>query len=282
MPQQVIQLCREGAELNRACPLRVGNVVQLPDTGSVIVAGDLHGHRRNFERIQKMADLASNPETHVVLQEIIHGGPEDDEGGCLSFQLLFEAIRYKINFPRQVHILLGNHDTAAISNSQVLKGGKEMNRAMQQAMRRHFNGQYDAVYEAMVDYLMSQPLAVRTASRLWMSHSLPADRFVEDFDLSVFNRPYTLDDLERPNPVYVLTWGRRHSPEALTRLADLLEVDGFILGHQPQEMGWTLVGPNTIIIASEHNFGCVLKFDLSESLTAAALAGHIIPLNSIA
>lgn len=281
MPQQSIQLCREGAELNRSCRFRVGNVVNLPDTGKVIVAGDLHGHWRNFERVQKLADLANNPDTHVVLQEIIHGGPEDNYGGCLSFRLLFEAIRYKINFPQQVHILLGNHDTAAISNCQVLKGGKEMNRSMQQAMRRLFDEHYNDVYDAMVKYLMSQPLAIRTANRVWMSHSLPADKFVENFDLSIFNRPYTLDDLERPNPVYVLTWGRRHSSESLIRLSEMLDVDAFVLGHQPQEIGWSLVGPNTLIIASEHSFGCVLEFDLGEPTTAASLSERIIPLNSI-
>jgi predicted phosphodiesterase len=282
MTQQSIQLCHDGAELNRSCRLRDGNVINLPNTGEVIVAGDLHGHRRNFERTQKLADLKNNPQTHVILQEIIHGGPEDDYGGCLSWRLLFDAIRYKIEFPEQVHILLGNHDTAAISNSSVLKSGKEMNRALQSAMQRHFENHYQDVYNAMTEYMLSQPLAVRCANRIWLSHSLPADRYVDEFDLSIFNRPYTLDDLEKPNPVYLLTWGRRHSPEVLTRLGEMLDVDVFILGHQPQDTGWSLAGPNTLILASEHNFGCLLKFDLGQSYTAAGLAGCIIPLNSIA
>ena len=133
----------------------------------------------------------------------------------------------------------------------------------------------------MTDYLLSQPLAIRCANRIWISHSLPADQFVEDFDLSIFNRPYTLDDIERPNPVYLLTWGRRHSAEALKRLGEMFDVDAFILGHQPQEMGWALVGPNTLILASEHNFGCLLQFELDKSYSAAGLAGNIIPLNTI-
>lgn len=281
MPHKSIQLCREGAELNRSCRFRIGNVIQLPNTGQVIVAGDLHGNWRNFERIQKMADLDNNPDTHLVLQEIIHGGPEDDYGGCLSYRLLFEAIHYKIRFPDRVHILLGNHDTAAITNSAVLKAGKEMNRAMQQAMKRYFDEDYMDVYDAMVDYLMSQPLAVRTANRIWISHSLPADRYVEKFDLSILNREYTLDDIERPNPVYLLTWGRRHSPEALRRLGEMFDVDVFVLGHQPQETGWSLAGPNAIIIASEHSFGCVLKFDLDTVYTAPELTNCVVPLNLI-
>jgi hypothetical protein len=140
MPQQSIQLCREGARLNQTCRLRTGNVVHLPETGKLVVAGDLHGHRRNFERIQKFADLEHHPSTHVVLQEIIHGGPEDDFGGCLSYKLLFDAIQYKIRFPDQVHILLGNHDTAMICNSAVMKAGREMNRislsSMMMSIRR--------------------------------------------------------------------------------------------------------------------------------------------------
>jgi serine/threonine-protein phosphatase PP1 catalytic subunit len=281
MLQQSIQLCREGAELNRSCRFRKGNIVNLPGQGKLIVAGDLHGHQRNFERIQKLADLEHHPETHVILQEIIHGGPEDDYGGCLSWRLLFDVIRYKIQFPEQVHILLGNHDTAAICNSAVLKGGKEMNRSMQSAMKRHFDQHYQDVYKAMTDYMLSQPLAVRCENRIWLSHSLPADQYVEDFDLSIFNRPYTLDDIERPNPVYLLTWGRRHTAQALNRMAEMLDVDVFILGHQPQEAGWTLAGPNTLILASEHSFGCLLEIDLNKPYTALGLSEHTIPLNPI-
>ncbi|MHC5118813.1 MAG: metallophosphoesterase [Planctomycetota bacterium] len=281
MPQQNIQLCKEGADLNRSCRFRKGNIVALPEMGKVIVAGDLHGHRRNFERIQKRADLANNPWTHVVLQEIIHGGPEDDYGGCLSWRLLFDVIHYKIEFPDQVHILLGNHDTAVITNSSVLKSGKEMNRAMQAAMRRQFESHYDEVYAAMTEYLLSQPLAVRCVNRIWLSHSLPADQDIEQFDLSIFNRPFTLDDIERPNSVYQLTWGRRQSAEGLERLAEMLDVDVFILGHQPQETGWTLAAPNTLIIASEHSFGCLLEFNLDKQYTARELTDNLIPINTI-
>ena len=156
-----------------------------------------------------------------------------------------------------------------------------MNRAMQSAMQRHFKQHYEDVYAAMTEYMLTQPLAVRCHNRIWLSHSLPADQFVDEFDLSIFNRPYTPEDIERPNPVYQLTWGRRHSPESLKRLANMLDADTFVLGHQPQDRGWSLVGDNTIIIASEHNFGCALQFDLDKSYTAAELSNHIIQLNTI-
>lgn len=282
MPQESIQRCQAGAELNRSCRYRVGNLIELPPNGRVLVAGDLHGHLRNFERIMKLADLPNRPDTHVVLQEIIHGGPEDDFGGCLSYRLLLEAIGWKTLFPDQVHLLLGNHDTAVVSNSSVLKAGKEMNRSMKDAMRRDYGDDYNEVLNALLDYLMSQPLGIRCANRIWISHSLPSDAAMKNFDLSIFNRPYTLDDIERPNAVYQLTWGRRQSPETLAALARMLDVDVFVLGHQPQEQGWGQVGDNTLILASEHSFGCVLFFNLAQSYTLETLSRNIIPLAEIA
>jgi predicted phosphodiesterase len=281
MPQQAIQLFRKAAELNNACPLRKGNVIHLPDRGKVIVAGDLHGHRRNFERIVQYANLENHPDTHVILQEIIHGGPEDDYGGCLSYQLLFDALEYMLRFPSQVHFILGNHDTAAICNSSVVKAGKEMNLAMKTAMRRQYKAKFQDVETAMMDYMMSQSLAVRCANRIWISHSLPADGFAENFDLAIFDRPYTFEDIQRPNPVYQLTWGRRHSAQTLELMAKRLDVDIFVLGHQPQEIGWIPVGDNTLIVASEHNHGCLLTFDLTRSYTLVELIANIIAIASV-
>jgi predicted phosphodiesterase len=282
MPQQAIQLFRKAGELNNSCLFRKGNVIHLPEHGKVIVTGDLHGHRRNFERILRYADLEHHPETFLVLQEIIHGGPEDDYGGCLSYQLLYDALEYKLRFPYQVHLILGNHDTAVVCDTSVLKAGKEMNLAMKTAMRRHYKAKFQDVEIAMADYMMTQPLAVCCANRIWISHSMPTDGWAEEFDISIFDRPYTLADVQRPNSVYQLMWGRRQSEPVLQLMAQRLDVDVFILGHQPQEIGWTTIGQQTLIVASEHDHGCLLTFDLSRSYTVSELVDRIIPLASIA
>ncbi len=283
MPQQAIHLCRKATEYNTACPLRKGNIIHLPDHGKAIVAGDLHGHRRNFERIVHFADLPNNPDTHVVLQEIIHGGPEDDYGGCLSYRLLLDALEIQLKFPNQVHILLGNHDTAVVSNTSVLKAGREMNLAMKTAMRRHYKTQFDEVEKALVEYLMSQPLAVRCHNRIWISHSLPADEYAHSFDTGIFERHYRMEDIQRSNAVYQLTWGRRHSQETLDVFARKLDCDVFVLGHQPQDEGFTVAGNNCLIIASEHNFGCILSFDLAKHYDAATLGCQgVVQLAAIA
>lgn len=282
MTQQTIDLCIQAAKVNYDQPLRTGNIVTLPSTGNVILTGDVHGHRRNFERVITKADLPNNPDTHVVLQEILHGGPEDEFQGCLSFHLFFDILRYQLQFPTQVHLIMGNHDTAVINDLSVLKVGREMNQALKSAMQRCFAQDFEAVYTAMKTYLLSQSLAVKTQTGLWMSHSLPANQHVPDFDTSVFDIKLTPEELARPKPAYLLTWGRRHSQESLDIMAQKLGVKIFILGHQPQESGWAQAGDNLLILASDHNHGCFVTFDLDVDYTVAQLAERFVPLASIA
>ncbi|MHC4159928.1 MAG: metallophosphoesterase [Planctomycetota bacterium] len=281
MPHTIIDLLNKGIQANNADKFRRGNVIYLPAKGTAIIAGDIHGHRRNFERIAAFADLANNPDTHIVLQEIIHGGPEDSEGGCLSYKLLFDVIRYKLDFPDRIHIIMGNHDTAFINDSKVMKNGKEMNRSIRLALEREFREAGADIRLAIRNFLLSQPLAVRCENRIWVSHSLPSDHFVDKFDQQIFDRPLENSDLVKPGAAYLLTWGRNISQQTLDKMAKLLEVDIFILGHQPQQQGWSQAGENLIIIASDHNHGCLLPIDLAKSYTITALSDSIVPLASI-
>jgi len=281
MPQTIIDLLNKGIKANNADKCRRDNLIYLPAEGSVIVTGDLHGHRRNFERTVAFADLTNNPDRHVVLQEVIHGGPEDSHGGCLSFRLLFDVIRYKLNFPDRVHVILGNHDTAFINNSEVMKDGREMNRAMRQAIGREYPKAGSEILLTMRQYMFSQPLAVKTDSRIWISHSLPGDRFLDKFDPQIFSRQLKVNDVVKPGSAYLLTWGRRHSQPLLDKLAGQFDIDVFILGHQPQEKGWKKAGENLIIIASNHNHGCVLPINLAKSYTTEQLIESLVPLASL-
>ena len=119
---RAIDTVREAAIIARNDPKRRGNVIHLSERGQVIVTGDIHGCRGNFDRLINFADLDHHPGRHLVLHELEHGGPTDAEGGDLSWQLIEEAARLKIDYPEQVHILLGNHDVAEMLNIQLRKG----------------------------------------------------------------------------------------------------------------------------------------------------------------
>lgn len=281
MSESFIKLLEAGILANQQDKFRRANLVNLPAEGDLVITGDIHGHRRNFERITSFCALSDNPQRHLILQEIIHGGQEDSQGGCLSFELLAEAVELKLKFPDQVHFILANHDTAFISNSDVMKGGKEMNASMRSALQRKYGAQMRFVESAIERFLFSQPLAVKTANQIWASHSLPADRNVEKFDFTIFDRILKVSDIVRPNSAYLLTWGRNQSAESLDVIAARLGVKFFVLGHQVQESGWLSNNKNLIILDSQHNHGHLMLIDLKAEYTLEALIKTIVPIASI-
>jgi len=281
MPQTIIDLLNKGEEANSADRFRQGNLICLPKGGDLVIAGDIHGHRRNFEKIVAFADLDNNPDRHIILQEIIHGGPEDSQGGCLSYKLLFDVVRYKLDYPDRVHIIMGNHATVFVNDGEVLKNGKEMNRAMCSAIEREFKENSNDIVLAIKKFMLSMPLAVRCDTRIWISHSLPNDRHFDEFDREILDRQLIPEDLAKPGSAYLLTWGRKHSESLLEKIADLFDVDIFVLGHQAQQQGYSRAGKNLIIIASDHNHGCLLPVDMTKSYTIEQLIDSIVPLASI-
>lgn len=281
MIKKTLSLLEKGANANYADKFRKGNIIFLPEDAELIATGDIHGHQRNFERIINFTDLRNNPKRHLLLQEIIHGGPEDESGGCLSYKLLFDAVEYKIRFPNQVHIIMANHDTTFINNGQVIKNGKEMNRSMRLALDREFQQSSYDIKTAIAQFFFSQPLAVKCPNRIWLSHSLPADRHLASFDKNIFNRKLEIEDTIMPGSAYLLTWGRSHSQQTLDKMAEMLDVDIFILGHQRQPTGWSRIGGNLIIIASDHNHGCLLPINLTKPYTIQQLTNTAVPLASI-
>ena len=281
MSAEFTDILLAGIKANEADKYRQHNLILLPDKGDVVVSGDIHGHRRNFERVVSYANLEKNPDRHLVLQEIIHGGPEDEMGGCLSFDLLIDAAGLKLKFPDQVHFVLANHDTAFITNSEVMKNGKEMNAAMRIALRGRFGGKTKEVESAIERFLFSQPLAVKCANGIWISHSLPSDRMLDKFDFTIFNRNLKVIDVVRPNSAYLLTWGRRQSRETIEMFAQKLGVDFFVLGHQVQECGWMSDNEKLVIIDSQHNHGYLLRINLAEKYDIKTLTDSLVPIASI-
>src|SRR5438093_531435 len=65
--EEVIAILADATEANLETPGREGNVVVLsPDLADeVMITADLHGHRRNYNQIVKLADLEHHPRRHL-------------------------------------------------------------------------------------------------------------------------------------------------------------------------------------------------------------------------
>ncbi|HTW93970.1 MAG TPA: metallophosphoesterase [Tepidisphaeraceae bacterium] len=272
----VLEALASATSENQLSSLRREQVVQLPPEGEVWMTGDLHDHRANFSRLVNAADLANNPQRHLILHELIHGEYFDANGAEDSWRTLVRAAVLKCDFPNQVHFLLANHDLAQIHGEGIMKMGLSVCEAFTRGLKRDFGGQYQTVNVAITEFLLSFPLAARTQTGLFFCHSMPADPQMSKFDFTVFDRPLLGEDYKRRvGPVYQLIWGRHMTPAAVEFFADKVGARIIITGHQPQEAGFAVNGPRHLILASDHNQGVFLPIDLAETYEMDGLVGRI-------
>lgn len=261
----VVETFSCATEENQVSPLRVGQVIELPAEGEVWLAGDIHDHRRNFEKFIRAADLGNNPRRHIVLQELIHGDHYDADGAEDSWHMLHQAANLKCEFPHQVHFLMANHDLAQIHGEGIMKAGLSVCEAFNKGVKRDFGPQRGVVQAAITEFLLSLPLAVKCPNGLFFCHSLPQEDQVAAFDYGVFDRPVTGEDLRRKTgAVYQLIWGRHTGPLSADVFAERVGAQIIVTGHQPQESGYLTNGSRHLIIASEHNQGVFLPVNLTE------------------
>src|SRR3954462_5224517 len=102
---EIVETFGRDTEENQVEPLRHGQVVELPSDGEVWITGDLHDHRRNYEKLLAAADLANHPNRHLILHEVIHGDYYDASGAEGSWQMLYKVAELKCDFPKQIHFM---------------------------------------------------------------------------------------------------------------------------------------------------------------------------------
>lgn len=275
-PAAAVDAFRQAARLNLEDPCRTGSIIRLPRYGQAVMTGDLHGHRKNFEKLQKYAMLDRVSARHVILHEMAHTDPFYPTDEDHSHEVLLGAARYKCAYPEQVHFLQSNHDLAQLTHYPIAKAGAAVVDRFDQAVAKAYGASRAAeVLAALDEFIASFSLAAVTETGVWMSHSLPDVYDMHEFDPAVFDRVLTREELQNDRTVFHLVWGRHHNQEHLERLSKLLGAEVFITGHQPQEMGYDFQFGKLIILASDHNHGSFLPFDLAKRHTAEQLIRNI-------
>ncbi len=279
---QLIDALEKGTQANLQSKYRHGNLIRLSGPGQLIMTGDIHDHDRNYEKLVRFANLENQPESHLVLHELIHRGHAAMPNLCYSYRLVAQAALLKATYPDQVHYLLGNHAMAQIAREEVLKNGQPMIQAILDALREEFGSDSEKVLEVMDAFLISLPIAIRTENRIWISHSLPSFRHLKEFDDSIFDMDITRDAIANNTSLRALTWDRSHNDKCMADLKERWDVDFFLVGHQAQETGFARPHDNMIILASDHNHGHCMPIDLDKSYTPDELFALLKPIASIA
>jgi hypothetical protein len=249
--QQIHDTYQKAAEANWETPARQGNVVELlpGEADEVMITGDLHGNRRNFNLIRRIAALDKHPKRHLVLQEVCHGGPTyAANGGCMSHTMLEDVAKWKADFPARVHFLLGNHELSEMIDYPIQKNHQMLNLMFRLGMQETFGPATERIREAMIAFIHSCPLAVRLPGGVFVSHSIPEQCDVQRFDLSILARKIDAVEYYDRGPVFDLVWGRDYRQENADAFAQLVGANVLINGHEPCNDGFSTPNTTQIIL----------------------------------
>jgi hypothetical protein len=256
-PNRLLLTLKRAVGAFRQTPGRRGRLVCLAEASEVLVAGDLHGNLENFKRILERAKLGSSPRRHLVLQEAVHGPFRYPAGGDKSHQLLDLIAALKCQYPRQVHFLLGNHELGQWTGQVIAKDDVDFNDLFREGVATAYGSRADEIYRAYLELFAVVPLAVRTANRIFVSHSLPSARRLGAFDPAVLEKDsHEAAELQAGGPVRALLWGRDTSKATAAAFLQKVDADWLITGHIACEQGFAIPNDSQIILDAAGSPAC--------------------------
>ncbi len=279
--QRVVATYLQAAEANRNTPARQGNVVVLTSESAndVMVTADLHGNRLNFKKLLEIADLNARPRRHLVVQEVCHGGPTYPSGGCMSHLMLEDVARLKTEYPERFHFILSNHELAELTDFTIVKSQRVLNLLFRTGLQEMYGSETPRVRDAYFEFLRTCPLAVRTASGVFICHSLPDGTDLGEFDMSIFERPFEPADLAPRGAAFRLVWGRDYRVQNAEAFAKALGASVLIHGHEPCPDGCRTPNDKQIILDCCGERARYVILPIAERMSHQQIVERIRPLN---
>jgi hypothetical protein len=280
----VMDSLRRGAAANRSAKCRRQSIEFIEPPGTLIATGDLHDNPVNYAKLLKAACMndegPAGASKHLTLHEIIHSDKLIN-GMDLSYRALARVAALKARYPEHVHVLLGNHELAQLTNAGIVKDGVKSVEAFNAGVEYVFGDETENVIAAINEFIRSLPIALRVRTPrgdILCAHSLPPAAIMGRFDTTILSRELTDEDYQPRGAAHVMTWGRGYDADGLEDLVERWGVWMFILGHEKAENGVKFVAPNAIILNSDHERGVYLPIDLENPPSLEEAMEQIVPL----
>ncbi len=278
-PVKLLPNLRRGVLAFRQTPGRTGRVVRLQHVREILVAGDLHGNLENFRRLLVKADLAHFPERHLVLQEVLHGTFSYPTGGERSHQLLDLVVTLKMQFPRQVHFLLGNHELSQWTGRRITKADVDLLEDFCQGVRTAYGSHADEILAAYDQVFATAPLLLLTPNRVCLAHSVPVGTRLETFSLAALEQdPLPESELKPGGSAHSLVWGRDTSEAVISTFLNKVDADWLISGHIPCDAGWERANSRQLILDSLGHPAAACLFPTDQAVTLDDLVNRVFLL----
>jgi hypothetical protein len=275
-PARLLTTLRRARDIIASTPSRRGKLVTLAQAKEILVAGDLHGNVENFSQLLKAADLTRHRDRHLVLQEIIHGPFRYPDGSDKSHQLLDLLAALSCQFPHRVHCLMGNHELSQWTARAIGKGEEACNNLFLAGIATAYGDQAEAIAAVYGDLFAVLPLAIRTANRVFLSHSLPGGSRLAAFQLTALEKEELIPaDVTGGGAAYALVWGRDTREETVQTFLGKVDADLLITGHIPCPDGYATPNSRQLVLDASGSPACYCLFPANEPVSLDDLVGGV-------
>ena len=246
-------------------------LIKLPKQGRLLLVSDLHGNYDDYEAYINLWN-SEDPDFHIAfLGDLIHSPYFNDR----SIEILDDVIEKDKKYSN-FHVLLGNHEWAHITHTDIYKDG-ENSREDFEHLISYKKGFIEPSITEYIRFFKTMPFFIQTENGLFISHAGPSKgiKTIEDFN-SIFDGDYNnrfLNDFlwDRPTKdIYgsrnIFSSHNRYNEGDVFNFLNIIGSKCMVVGHSPVN-GYSKVGNQLIISSSfETDNKVYLDIDLSKDI----------------
>ena len=235
-----------------------GSIFVIPAEDEVLLGGDLHGHTQNLSLLLQKADLENHPNRHLVLQEIIHTRGLLIDQRDFSFLEILHVLKYAIQYPNRVHIILGNHDYNVFIGKETAMKKRRVNMYFERGLKKLFPNNYMDIYKIYKEQIIPLFPAAIEYGDLLFSHSNPNFDKFPDFSYRGLEENIPFGENK---DIAAIVEGRDHTLSMVERFLQQTKAKFSIIGHEICRLGYEIPHMKQIIVDSCHPYGYYFLFE---------------------
>jgi hypothetical protein len=232
-------------------------LLRLPASGRLLVATDLQGNLRDFERMRALFEESPEDSVLVFTGDLVHGPDADTEQNWPDFlgtpyrdespEVVRAFLAARERYPGRVHCLLGNHEHAHVGGPRTSKFHEDEARALEERLGPGPAGALRTLFAHL-------PLVAVAPNGVVLLHAAPSARLTGPEALeAVTLEGYSDWGIREFFDVPVLgrtLWSRMAEPEEARAFLEALGGRIAIYGHDVVREGYERVGREQLCVST--------------------------------
>lgn len=232
-------------------------LLRLPSSGRLLVATDLQGNLRDFQRMWTLFEESPEDSVLVFTGDLVHGPDADTEQNWPDFlgtpyrdespEVVRAFLAARERYPGRVHCLLGNHEHAHVGGPRTSKFHEDEARALEERMGPGPAGALRTLFAQL-------PLVAVAPHGVVLLHAAPSARLTHLEQLeAVTLEGYSDWGIREFLDVPVLgptLWSRMAEPEEARAFLEVLGGRIAIYGHDVVREGSERIGREQLCVST--------------------------------